>query len=133
MGKFAIRWRRRGAALVLLAGLAACQGAPPKVPHPLASAPPGAEQVIRISAKKFEYTPGVIRVKRGRPVVLILTATDHDHGFFLTAFKVQADLDRGKTVRVRFTPDRVGTFEFHCDDYCGDFHDDMVGHLVVEE
>jgi cytochrome c oxidase subunit 2 len=118
---------RRGWAPLLVALLTACAAGAP-VPAP---PPPAAERVIRITAKRFEYAPAAITVKRGQPVVFELTATDHDHGFYLTAFRVQADLDRGKTVRVRFIPDKVGTFEFHCDDYCGDFHDDMVGQLVV--
>src|SRR5512147_2516105 len=133
-------WRRfrpgrRVAAWLLAAALAGCQAAgsvaPTPAPTPQASsAPSGQEQVIRITAKRFQYTPGVIRVKRAIPVVFVVTAEDHDHWFLLRAFKVQADVDQGKTVRVRFIPDRVGTFEFHCDDYCGDFHEDMTGQLV---
>lgn len=121
-----------------IALLAACQAAAPvQTPAPAAAsagqATSGAVQVVRINAKRFEYTPNVIRVKRGVPVLLELTADDHDHGFWLRAFRVQADLDQGKTVRVKFIPDKVGTFEFHCDNYCGDFHEDMTGTLIVTE
>jgi len=128
------RLARRAAALLAALLLAWCAGSPATAqPAPPAATAPdaGGEQVIRITAKRFEYAPNVITVKRGRPVVFELTATDHDHGFLLDAFHVQADLDQGKTVRVRFIPDRTGTFEFHCDDFCGDFHDDMTGTLVV--
>jgi cytochrome c oxidase subunit 2 len=33
--------------------------------------------------------------------------------------------------RLRFTPDRVGSFEFVCDNFCGEFHEDMAGKIRV--
>ena len=38
-------------------------------------------QVIEISAKKYEYTPSPIRLKRGAKVQLRITALDRAHGF----------------------------------------------------
>lgn len=110
--------------VALLAG--ACQTAS------VAPAPAQQEQVIKITAKRFEYNPNVIRVKKGVPVVLELTALDRTHGFLLKAFGIDEDIKKGKVTRVRFVPDRVGTFEFHCDNFCGDFHEDMTGTLIVE-
>src|SRR5689334_17363818 len=105
------KWARRLALGIGIALLAACQAAAPVLaPAPAAQAGGGAVQVVRINAKRFEYAPNVVRVKRGVPVLLELTADDHDHGFWLRAFRVQADLDQGKTIRVKFIPDKVGTF-----------------------
>lgn len=120
-----ISWR--AAAWMLLAGVltASCQSAS------VGSRPAVQEQVIQVTLKKFEYGPSEITVKKDVPVVLELTALDRTHGFFLKAFNIDVDVKRGKVTRVRFIPDRVGRFEFHCDDYCGDFHDDMVGTLIV--
>jgi cytochrome c oxidase subunit 2 len=112
--------------MVLAALLAAaCQSASVAVP------PAPRAQVIRVTLKKFEYGPSEIVVKKGVPVVLELTALDRTHGFLLRAFHIDVDAKKGKVTRVTFVPDRVGRFEFHCDDYCGDFHDDMTGVLVV--
>jgi cytochrome c oxidase subunit 2 len=123
-----------GVALALLVWLASCQAAAPVAPGTQAIPPAaaGPEQVIKLTAKRFEYSHSEIHVKRGVPVVLEITALDHDHGFYLRAFKQQADLDEGKTVRLRFIPDKTGRFEFHCDNYCGDFHESMEGWLIVE-
>jgi len=33
--------------------------------------------------------------------------------------------------RVRFTPDRAGTFPFLCDIFCGEGHEGMSGKIVV--
>src|ERR1700722_8221596 len=38
-------------------------------------------QVIEVTAKKYEYSPAPIHVKRGAKIELEITAIDHDHGF----------------------------------------------------
>lgn len=91
------------------------------------------EQVISVKAKKFEFAPSTITVKKGVPVVLELTSEDRVHGFNLPDFKVRTEVKPDGTSRVRFTPDKTGSFTFVCDVYCGDGHEDMSGTLVVEE
>jgi cytochrome c oxidase subunit 2 len=93
----------------------------------------GAPQVIKVSAKRFEYTPGVIRVKRGVPVILELTSEDVVMGFNAPDFGTRADILPGKTARVRIEPTRAGTYTFVCDIFCGTGHEDMSGTIVVEE
>lgn len=89
------------------------------------------ERVIRVTAKKFEFTPNDIELKKGEPVVLELTSADVLMGFSLPDFKVRTDVPPGVTTRLRFTPDRVGSFEFVCDNFCGEFHEDMSGKIRV--
>jgi len=98
-----------------------------------AAPPPGAEQVVQITAKRFEYTPNEITLKKGVPVVLEITSLDRDHGFKVPEFGVRADVKPGETTRVRIVPDRTGRFEFRCDVFCGDGHEDMAGEIVVVE
>ena len=98
-----------------------------------AKAPAEAEQVIRLTAKKFEYTPNVITLKKGVPVVLEITSLDRDHGFKVPELGVRADVKPGETTRVRIVPDRTGRFEFRCDVFCGSGHEDMAGEIVVVE
>ena len=89
------------------------------------------ERVIRISSHKFEFVPNEIELKKGEPVVLEFTSTDVLMGFSLPDFKLRTDIPPGMITRLRFTPDRVGTFEFVCDNFCGDFHEDMTGTIRV--
>jgi len=96
-----------------------------------AAVPDGAEQVVRMTAKKFEYTPSQITLKKGVPVVLEITALDRDHGFKVPELGVRADLKSGQVTRVRIVPNRTGTFEFRCDVFCGSGHEDMSGEIVV--
>ena len=96
-----------------------------------ASSPVGAEQVIHMTAKRFEYSPNEITLKKGVPVILEITALDRDHGFKIPELDVRADLKSGEVTRVRIVPDRTGTFEFRCDVFCGSGHEDMSGEIVV--
>jgi cytochrome c oxidase subunit 2 len=84
-----------------------------------------------MTAKRFEYSPSEITLKKGVPVVLEITALDRDHGFKIPGLGVRADLKSGEVTRVRIVPDHVGTVACWCDVFCGDGHDDMSGQIVV--
>jgi cytochrome c oxidase subunit 2 len=71
--------------------------------YPTHSAPRADDvKVIRITAKKFDFTPGEITVKKGAPVALELTSSDRVHGFSLPDFKLTAKIEPGKVTRVEF-------------------------------
>ena len=38
---------------------------------------------IPVTLRKYEFSPGSLRVKKGERVKLVMTAADHDHGFKL--------------------------------------------------
>jgi len=92
-----------------------------------------AERVIHITAKKFDFSPESITLKKGEPVVLEISSADREHGFNLRAFGVRANVSPGKVSRIRFTPDRAGKFTFTCDVFCGDGHEEMAGTVIVNE
>ena len=89
------------------------------------------ERVIRVSAHKFEFVPNDIELRKGEPVVFEFTSSDVLMGFSLPDFKLRTDIPPGVTTRLRFTPDRAGSFEFVCDNFCGEFHEDMSGTIRV--
>ena len=88
-------------------------------------------RVIKVVAKKFIYVPDRIEVKQGETVVLQLTAPEVPMGFSLPDFKMRADVIPGQVATVRLTADKIGTFTFLCDVFCGTGHEDMSGTLVV--
>ena len=92
-----------------------------------------AERVIHITAKKFEFSPDSITLKKGEPVVFEISSEDRKHGFSLHAFGVRSDVLPGKVSSIRFTPDKTGKFTFSCDVFCGDGHEDMTGTVVVTD
>jgi cytochrome c oxidase subunit 2 len=90
-------------------------------------------RVIHVTAKKFDFTPSAITLKKGVPVALELTSSDRVHGFALPDFKVTAKIEPGKITRVEFTPDKAGEFAFACNIFCGGGHEDMAGTLIVTD
>src|SRR6266567_65362 len=88
---------------------------------------------VRITAKQFEFDPRTITVQKGKPVRLVITSADVDHGFKLEAFGINQKVPAKKTINLEFTPDQIGKFEFRCSIVCGSGHEDMLGELVVEE
>lgn len=91
------------------------------------------EREIHITAKKFDFTPEAITLKRGEPVVLVISSEDRKHGFNLRAFGIRTDINPGGSARIRLTPDKTGKFTFSCDVFCGDGHEEMTGTIVVTE
>jgi cytochrome c oxidase subunit 2 len=87
--------------------------------------------VISVTAKKWAYAPSTITLKKGVPVIFEVTSEDVHHGFNLSAFGARADALPGRVARVSVTPDKTGTFVFHCDFFCGEGHEDMQGTIVV--
>ncbi len=106
-------------------------------------------QVIEVSAKKYEYSPSPIRVKRGAKIQLRITSLDKTHGFKINlspdgsdkksgpglVFSSNEDcfkLEKGVPTVVEFVARTVGTYSFHCCNRCGIGHGGMKGQLVVE-
>jgi len=105
-------------------------------------------QVIELIAKKYEYSPSPVHLKTGAKVQLKITATDHDHGFKISAVPDGAgpngavgliltsaqdcwQLKRGETTTVEFLAQTAGTYTFKCCHTCGLGHRGMKGEIVV--
>ena len=88
---------------------------------------------IQVTLRKYEFTPRLLRVRKGEQVKLVMVAADHDHGFKLDDFNINQKIPKGATVVVEFTANKAGTFQFRCSNVCGSGHRNMKGTLVVEE
>ena len=106
-------------------------------------------QVIEVTAKKYEYSASPIHVKSGTRVQLKITASDHDHGFKISAvpdgaatngtagliFTTSQDcwqLKKGETTTIDFLAQTPGTYTFRCCHTCGLGHKGMKGQMVVD-
>ncbi len=96
-------------------------------------APTADAHEIQVSARKYEFDPSTITVKKGEHVKFTITAIDHDHGFKLEAFQIDKLLKKGQATSIEFTADKTGTFPFQCSHFCGMGHGKMKGQLVVED
>jgi cytochrome c oxidase subunit 2 len=110
---------------------AASATAAPADAAPSSPAPAG-ERVVHVTAKKFEYSPSEIHVKKGEPVVLEFVSLDRKHGFEAPDLGLSTEIDPKAPSRVRFVPQKEGRFPFHCSVFCGDGHEDMTGEIVVD-
>ena len=114
-----------GGALAVLAGLLATAS-------PRARAEDG-PRVIVITAKRFEFSPKEIRLKKGETVKLQLKSEDVTHGFFLRPLGIDKDIPAGETAEVTVTPQEVGRYRAICDHFCGAGHGGMKMTIIVEE
>ncbi len=89
-------------------------------------------KVIEIHAKRFQFTPAQIKLKKDVPVVLRLSSDDRTHGFNAPDLKIRGDILPGKTTDIKLTPNKAGSYDFFCDVFCGSGHEGMNGKLIVE-
>jgi len=115
--------------IALMAALVACFTVVALAQEPAA----GEWHEFKMTAKKYQFDPNTITVKKGEKVRLIITALDRDHGFKLEAFGINQKLKKGDPATIEFTADKAGTFPFQCSEFCGFGHGRMKGKVVVEE
>src|SRR4030081_3253237 len=63
---------------------------------------------IRITARKVEFVPQTIDLKKGEPVVLEFTTADVLMGFNAPDLKVRTDIVPGQVARLRLVPAQGG-------------------------
>jgi len=107
-------------------------------------------QVIEVSAKKYDFTPSEIRVKKGTKVELEVHSVDETHGIKLDLYpegskdksspglvfdkpENNGKVEKGQDQILDFVAQQPGTYEFKCAKVCGIHHGSMKGTLVVEE
>ncbi|MGT3101469.1 cupredoxin domain-containing protein, partial [Klebsiella pneumoniae] len=63
-----------------------------------------APREIEITAQRFRFTPNVIPLKAGEPVLLLIRSLDFAHGFFVPDLNLRTDLMPGRVTRLALTP-----------------------------
>ena len=96
------------------------------------SAPVFATNTVEVICQKSFYHPEVIHAKVNEPLILIVKSSDVTHGFAIDEFKIAKEVSPGNPVRIEFTPDKTGKFDYYCVVRCGKKHLAMRGTLIVE-
>jgi cytochrome c oxidase subunit 2 len=72
-----------------------------------------------------------LHIPVNRNIVLTLTSQDVIHDFDVPAFRIKHDVLPGRYVRMWFKATQTGTYHLFCGQYCGDFHSQMAGSIIV--
>ncbi len=91
----------------------------------------GQPTIVEIKAKKYEFSPNEITLKKGEPAVLRLTSEDRTHGFLVKPLNIDADIKPGQVTEIAVTPGLAGEYIVICDHYCGTGHGNMKMKLTV--
>jgi cytochrome c oxidase subunit II len=93
----------------------------------------GSPRRIEITAKRFDFSPSEITLKKGEPVVLVLTSADVSHGLRFRDLDLNLKAGKGQTAQIGFTPTKTGDFVGQCSVFCGTGHGRMKLTLHVVE
>ncbi|MGB3096608.1 MAG: cytochrome c oxidase subunit II [Candidatus Deferrimicrobiaceae bacterium] len=102
---------------------------------------PGATDIHAVSRQwlfEFRYPDGrmsinELRVPAGSPVKLILSSDDVIHSFYIPAYRLKQDMVPGQYTTLYLHPDKAGTYDILCAEYCGVAHSTMRAELIVME
>jgi cytochrome c oxidase subunit 2 len=88
--------------------------------------------VVSVAASMFSFTPDPIEVPAGKPVTFRITSSDVIHGFQVVGTNVNVMAVPGYVSRTTVTFNQPGEYAIACHEYCGVFHHEMVGTLIVK-
>lgn len=80
--------------------------------------------------------PDVIEVNEGDEVKIHLTNNDFDeditHGFAISNYDLNYEIQPGQTATIEFTADKPGTYPLYCTNFCSALHQEMTGYFLVK-
>ena len=79
----------------------------------------------------MRHADRVWRIPARREYVVEFTSLDFVHGFNLPDLKLRRDLMPGMVTQVSLKFDKPGKYDFLCDNFCGDGHEEMSGRFLV--
>jgi hypothetical protein len=88
---------------------------------------------VIITARKYEYSPKEIRVKKGDYLRIALISEDVIHGIKFPYFDVRESILPDREKILEFEADEVGEFVFYNDMKSGRQYSKMRGVLIVED
>ena len=88
-----------------------------------------AARTITIQARKFEFDPSEITLKKDQPVQLDLTSEDTKHSLVVPGLGINGVMKKGEVTHIMVTPEKTGDFPGRCGVFCGLGHKHM--HFVV--
>lgn len=97
---------------------------------------------VYVTAKKWMWhfalpdgpnANSTLTVPARRPVRLLMTSRDVIHSFFVPEFRIKRDVLPGRYTESWFEATKPGRYRIYCTEYCGTWHSQMVGEVIVLE
>jgi cytochrome c oxidase subunit II len=134
--KLLVTWLTASAVLtvfVLVWGLGALAAENASSGNPLVVDVTGQQWVWTFAYPGTHVVSNELYVPDNREVEFRVTSEDVTHGFWVVNFGVQVDANPGVITTIHTTPDKLGTIEVRCEQFCGLNHAfmDAIGHVVT--
>jgi cytochrome c oxidase subunit 2 len=134
--KLLVTWLTASAVLtvfVLVWGLGALAAENSNSGNPLVVDVTGQQWVWTFAYPGTHVVSNELYVPDNREVEFRVTSEDVTHGFWVVNFGVQVDANPGVITTIHTTPDKLGTIEVRCEQFCGLNHAfmDAIGHVVT--
>ncbi len=108
-------------------------GEHPEFGNPTVTTRSDGSVVVPVVATMFAFTPDPIEVAANRPVTFRLTSGDVVHGLDVVGTNANAMAIPGYVSQFTVTFAKPGEYLITCHEYCGIYHHNMVGKLIVRE
>ncbi|MCF7821228.1 MAG: hypothetical protein K9M17_02145 [Mariprofundaceae bacterium] len=98
---------------------------------PVVHPPAGSD--VYILARAYNFGRFTLELEKGKSYQLKLTSNEIRHGIAVRELKLKETINLGEIRSVAFRPEKAGTFDMVCSEFCGYGHESMVGRLIVTE
>jgi cytochrome c oxidase subunit II len=86
---------------------------------------------VSMTARRYEFDPAVIDVRRNDIVHITIASEDIAHSFTIDGYRIQKRIPPGGATTFEFRADEVGRFPFYCSMQADSGCREMRGELVV--
>ena len=90
-------------------------------------------RTIEIHARRFEFQPSEITLKKGEPVTLRLISDDVTHSLRVPGLNINQEMRKDHPAEITVTPAGAGDFKGECGHFCGSGHGKMKFTVHVTE
>jgi len=99
--------------------------------NPIVHPPAGSD--VYILARNYDWGNFTLELEKGKTYNLKLASKDMKHAIVVRELKLQNRIKVGEIKTIEFIPQKAGTFDVICGEFCGSGHASMVGKLIVTE
>jgi cytochrome c oxidase subunit 2 len=121
---------RRSLGLLLITAGACLLGAPILARLGAQELPPNRRD-LKVQARDFRFSPGVLEVTQDDIVKLTVSSADVAYGFTIDEYRVSKRIPAGGANSFEFRADRAGEFPFYSNMTNDPCHEKMRGQFVV--